>query len=222
MKITRGRALLGTTSLVATLALLASVVPGGASSHREAPLIREDPVADNTDVYAFVSPDAPSTVTLVANYIPLEEPAGGPNFHDFGDDVLYEINVDNNGDAVDDITYEFRFTNVDPEPRHVPLQHGPDHLADRPGLQHPADLHRVRGSQRQLVARCSATTCSTPPANIGPRSTPNYDEPSPLSAVQHRSAAARRSSPASVTTRSSSTSARPSTCSACARSTGPT
>ena len=60
-------------------------------------------MADNTDIYAFVSPDKPDTVTLVANWIPLEEPAGGPNFHSFGDDVLYELNLDNDGDAVDDI-----------------------------------------------------------------------------------------------------------------------
>src|SRR5262244_2500726 len=81
------------------------------SSHREAPEISRDPVADNTDVYAFVSPDRPNTVTLIANYIPLEEPAGGPNFFAFGtkDDVLYAIHIDNDGDALADITYEFRF-----------------------------------------------------------------------------------------------------------------
>ena len=60
------------------------------SSHREAPEISKDPVADNTDLYAFVSPDRPNTVTLISNYIPLEEPPGGPNFFEFGDDVLYE------------------------------------------------------------------------------------------------------------------------------------
>src|SRR5579864_7229588 len=80
------------------------------SSHREAPEISKDPVADNTDLYAFVSPDKPSTVTLIANYIPLQGPAGGPNFYEFGDDVLYEIHIDNNGDALPDITYQFRFT----------------------------------------------------------------------------------------------------------------
>ena len=69
------------------------------SSHREAPEISQDPVADNTDVYAFVSPDNPDTVTLIANYIPLEGPAGGPNFFEFGDDVLYEIHIDNDGDG---------------------------------------------------------------------------------------------------------------------------
>ena len=80
------------------------------SSHREAPEISMDPVADSTDLYAFVSPDQPSTVTLIANYIPLEQPAGGPNFYQFGDDVRYEINVDNDGDGAADITYRFTFS----------------------------------------------------------------------------------------------------------------
>src|SRR5215217_9489295 len=75
-----------------------------ASSHREAPLISQDPLADNTDLYFFRTPSSPDptvadTVTIVANYIPLEEPNGGPNFNTFGDDVRYEIKVDNNGDG---------------------------------------------------------------------------------------------------------------------------
>ena len=80
------------------------------SSHREAPEISQDPVADSTDTYAFVSPDDPSTVTLITNYVPLQDPAGGPNFFEFGDDVSYKINVDNNGDGVADVVYEFRFS----------------------------------------------------------------------------------------------------------------
>ena len=79
------------------------------SSHREAPEISKDPVADSTDVYAFVSPDRPDSVTLIANYIPLEGPAGGPNFYEFGDDVRYEIHIDNNGDGQPDVTYRFDF-----------------------------------------------------------------------------------------------------------------
>jgi len=79
------------------------------SSHREAPAIAKDPVADSTDLYAFVSPDAPNTVTLIANYIPLEGPDGGPNFFEFGDDVLYAIYIDNDGDARPNVTYRFRF-----------------------------------------------------------------------------------------------------------------
>src|ERR1039457_3794979 len=79
------------------------------SSHREAPEISKDPVADSTDVYAFVSPDQLATVTLIANYIPLQEPAAGRNFYEFGDDVLYQIHVDNDGEGLSDISYQFRF-----------------------------------------------------------------------------------------------------------------
>jgi Domain of unknown function (DUF4331) len=80
-----------------------------ASSHREAPLISQDPVADNTDLYAFVSPDATDTVTMVANYVPFEQPAGGPNFYTFGDDVLYQFHVDNVGDGQSHLTFDLRF-----------------------------------------------------------------------------------------------------------------
>ena len=86
------------------------------SSHKEAPAISNDAAADNTDVYAFVSPDKPNTVTLIANFVPLQTPAGGPNFFSFGDDVLYEIHIDNNGDAKPDITYQFRFHTVNTIP----------------------------------------------------------------------------------------------------------
>ncbi|GIF25840.1 hypothetical protein BJ973_003114 [Actinoplanes tereljensis] len=79
------------------------------SSHREAPEISKDPVADSSDLYAFVSPDDPDTVTIIANYVPMQLPASGPNFFEFGDDVLYEIHIDANGDARPDITYQFRF-----------------------------------------------------------------------------------------------------------------
>jgi Domain of unknown function (DUF4331) len=98
---------------VAAAALCASASQAVASSHREAPLISEDPSADSTDVYMFLSPiedpAAAGTVTIVANYIPLEEPGGGPNFYRPSDSVLYEIHIDNDGDAVADITYQLRF-----------------------------------------------------------------------------------------------------------------
>ena len=79
------------------------------SSHREAPEISKDPVADSTDVYAFVSPKRPDHVTLIANFIPMQTPDGGPNFYEFGDDVLYEIHVNNRGDATRDLTFQFKF-----------------------------------------------------------------------------------------------------------------
>ena len=103
---TRVRAAGATGALLIALTSVGGVL---ASSHREAPLIAGDPAADNTDLYAFVSPDDPSTVTIIANYIPLEEPAGGPNFNPFDSAVRYEIHIDNNGDARDDVTYRFRF-----------------------------------------------------------------------------------------------------------------
>src|ERR1700709_113422 len=82
------------------------------SSHKEAPGISNDPAADNTDVYAFVSRDKPDTVTLIANFVPLEDPAGGPNFSEFGDDVLYEIHVDNKGDGKADATSQTPATSL--------------------------------------------------------------------------------------------------------------
>jgi len=95
------------------------------SSHREAPEISKDPVADNTDTYAFVSPDKPNTVTLIANFIPSQIPEGGPNFYEFGDDVLYEIIISNRGKAQDDITYQFRFTTVIRNPNTFLYNTGP-------------------------------------------------------------------------------------------------
>jgi hypothetical protein len=82
-----------------------------ASSHREAPLTSAEPQIDNTDVYAFVSPDKKKTVTLISNWIPFESPAGGPNFYPWAQNVNYDINIDNDGDAKPDITYRWTFTN---------------------------------------------------------------------------------------------------------------
>ena len=88
-----------------------------ASSHREAPLIANDPQADNTDLYAFRSPDAPNTVTVIANYIGLELPQGGPNYANFGSNINYEVHVKNNAATKgDDITYRFTFANTNEDP----------------------------------------------------------------------------------------------------------
>src|SRR5579872_7248524 len=88
-----------------------------ASSHREAPLISNDPLADNTDLYAFRSPDDPNTITIIANYIPFELPDEGPNYFNFGENIHYEIHIRNQaaktpGGNGDDITYRFTFTNM--------------------------------------------------------------------------------------------------------------
>ena len=145
---------------------------GRASSHREAPLISEDPVADNTDVYAFRSPDKPGTVTIMANYIPLEEPAGGPNFSTFGKDVVYAINVDNTADGKEDIVYEFRFRTETRNGDTFLYNTGPiDSLSD-PDWNRPTfySLTRVDGKKKTSLGRRLPTS----PVNIGPRSTPTY------------------------------------------------
>src|SRR3954464_917132 len=105
--------ILKTKQLILMLALLTGSIVTNASSHREAPLISSDPLCDNTDVYAFRSPDDPNTITIIANYIPLELPEGGPNWYTFGEGVRYEIHIDNDAAKVgDEITYRFTFRTV--------------------------------------------------------------------------------------------------------------
>ena len=143
------------------------------SSHREAPEISKDPVCDSTDVYCFVSPDRPDTVTIIANYIPLQGPAGGPNFYEFGEDVLYEIHIDNDGDAKADITYQFRFDTKVRNPRSFLYNTGPINTLDDPDwnrVQTYSVTKVVDGRSRRL-----ADNVPSPPCNIGPRSTPNFD-----------------------------------------------
>ncbi|HEY2509128.1 MAG TPA: DUF4331 domain-containing protein [Streptosporangiaceae bacterium] len=144
------------------------------SSHREAPEIAKDPVADSTDVYAFVSPDQPDTVTLIANYIPLQGPAGGPNFYEFGDDVLYEIHIDNNGDGWPDITYQFRFQTQLRDPDTFLYNTGPILTLDSPNWnsRQTYTVTSVRYGNRKLLG--SGLAC--PPCNIGPLSTPGYTQ----------------------------------------------
>ena len=143
---------------VVTISALAAAVVGSgpsagtASSHREAPLISEDPSADNTDLYAFRSPDKPSTVTIVSNWIPGEDPAAGPNYYTFSPSAKYNIHIDRNGDARPDLTYQFRFGRTA----------GPAFLGN---TVQSWSVWR----NKKLLARGK-----TPPNNIGPRSTPSY------------------------------------------------
>jgi hypothetical protein len=129
---------------------------GQASSHREAPLISEDPAADSTDLYAFRSPDRPDTVTLIANYIPAEDPAAGPNWYTFSPNVRYYIHVEQGGDGKPDVSYRFRF------------QRGAGQFFLGNTVQ-DYTVERIAGGQTQTVA-----TGKTPPNNIGPKTTPNY------------------------------------------------
>ncbi len=143
------------------------------SSHREAPEISKDPVADNTDTYAFVSPDQPDTVTLISNYVPLEEPPGGPNFFEFGDDVLYEIKVDNDGDGLAEISYQFRFQTQTRNPNTFLYNTGQITSISSSNWNRPQfySVTKVDASGHSTVL---GTKLACPPCNIGPRSTPNY------------------------------------------------
>lgn len=120
----------------------ASLPSAHASSHREAPLIAEDPAADATDLYAFLTPSTasdatvvPNSLVVIANYWPLEEPGGGPNWPRFSDQVLYEIKVDNDGDAIEDITYQFRFKTQYVNPGSFLLAGGPVAAPNSQNLQ---------------------------------------------------------------------------------------
>src|SRR6185437_10706674 len=142
------------------------------SSHREAPEISKDPVADSTDVYAFVSPDRPGTVTLIANYVPLQNPAGGPNLFAFGDDVLYEIHIDTHGHGTADITYQFRFTTVLDDRNTFLYNTGPITSLDSKAWNRKQFYSVTRIDHRGTHHLARALRC--PPCNIGPLSTPNY------------------------------------------------
>jgi Domain of unknown function (DUF4331) len=149
------------------------------SSHREAPEISKDPVADNTDVYAFVSPDRPETVTIIANFIPLQQPDGGPNFYEFGDDVAYRIHVSNRGDARSDVEYEFRFHTVVRNPDTFLYNTGPIDAIDSPNWNRPqfySLTRRVRGTHgnRHDHEHLLGRNLAIPPVNVGVRSTPDY------------------------------------------------
>jgi hypothetical protein len=143
------------------------------SSHREAPEISKDPVADSTDVYAFVSPDKPGTVTLIANYVPLEGPAGGPNFYEFGDDVLYQIHIDTQGHAEPDISYQFRFTSELTDPDTFLYNTGPISSLTSSNWNRRQTYSVTRVDSRGVHQLGTGLAC--PPCNIGPLSTPKYE-----------------------------------------------
>src|SRR5204862_7059480 len=132
-------------------------VAANASSHREAPLISQDPTADNTDLYAFVSPDKPSTATIISNWIPGEDPAAGPNYYTFSPTARYDIYADTNGDGKPDVTWRFRFANL---PSQFFLGN----------TQQKYTVTKIVGGKSSVVG----SGLLTPPDNIGPRSTPDY------------------------------------------------
>lgn len=135
-----------------------------ASSHREAPLISNDPLADNTDVYAFVSPDEPGTVTIIASYIPMQLPQGGPNYYGFGENIRYEIHIDNNVNTPgDDIIYRFTFHKVNEDPTTF--------FYIRLGAQNHKTTYTLEKSKDGgATFQTVISNGIVPPNNIGPRS----------------------------------------------------
>jgi hypothetical protein len=159
---TRNRHWLGCFLVLALL--MACRLPAYASSHREAPLISNDPLADNTDLYAFRSPDDTNTVTIIANYIPFELPEGGPNWYTFGENIRYEIHIKNNASTKgDDITYRFTFTRVNDDPTTF--------FNIRLGAQNIRTTYTCEQStDGGATFKVIASGGKVPPPNIGPRS----------------------------------------------------
>ncbi len=144
-----------------------------ASSHREAPGIAGDPQADATDTYAFIAPDSPDKLTLVGNWIPLQEPAGGPNFYPWATDATYAFSIDSDGDAKRDIAYEFEFYTQVLDNTTFLYATGPITSLDDPNYnirQYYNVFRREENGNRKMIA----SGLAVPPDNIGPKSTPDY------------------------------------------------
>jgi hypothetical protein len=188
--------LIGVIALVVTAPIVSDFTTVSASSHREAPLISQDPLADNTDLYAFVSPDRPDTVTIIANYIPMEEPAGGPGWYKFDPNVLYQIFIDNSGDAIPDIAFTFQFNTTIQNPNtFLPYLGNPGKGSDGTvggdavisSLNDPdfnvkqtytvtmrdSLVPNIFGPRRQTTVL--GTGLVVPPYNLGPGATPHYE-----------------------------------------------
>jgi uncharacterized protein DUF4331 len=148
----------------------------GASSHREAPLIAADPAVDNTDVYAFVSPDRPGYVTFIANFIPFEEPNGGPNFYPFATDATYNIKVDSDGDAKPDAVFRWTFHNIDKRGGNTFLyNNGPVTSLDDPNLLF-RQTYTLESSFGGRPFHTRIANAPVAPSRVGKASMPNYQQ----------------------------------------------
>ncbi len=183
-----GAAQAAATLALSLAALLAASSAARASSHREAPYIAGQAKVDATDLYMFRSYETgrDAFVTILANYQPFQDPQGGPNFYMFNPDALYEVHVDNNGDAVEDITFQFRFNNtskgtaltVGGKSVKIPLINSGVIAGVNPAalnVRETFTLEVVRGGRRSGRANVSnasggATTFDKPVDNIGDKS----------------------------------------------------
>src|SRR3954465_7168581 len=161
----------------ALAAVLVAVALSAGSSHREAPNTSMDPTADDTDVYAFTANDAPGALTVVANWIPFEDPAGGPNFYRFDDRAHYYVNVDNTGDGKADIRYEFKFkTKIRNKNSFLYALPGVSSLRDPKlnVLQRYSVVRETFRKGRQTGERTIARGVPVAPSDVGPKTFPNY------------------------------------------------
>src|SRR5262245_27346373 len=164
-------------ALFAALAALAIAVPlSFGSSHREAPLTSIDPTGDDTDTYAFTAKDAPDALTIVGNWVPFEDPAGGPNFYKFDDNAHYYLNIDNTGDGTADVRYLFDFDTKTRDPNSFLYTNGkPVESTDSPN-QNVVQTYSVTreevGGGSQVIVKDAAT----PPSNVGPKTIPDYEK----------------------------------------------
>ena len=171
------RAWLGTVAALAAVALaMTTLAPSlsGASSHREAPLTAADPQVDNTDVYAFVSPDRPETVTLVSNWIPFEEPAGGPNFYAFAEGVRYDVKISNDGDANPEIIYRWTFQDHYRNPNTFLYNTGEVSSLNDADLNF-FQTYTLRKIQVGKSARTLVRNEKVAPSDVGQASMPDYE-----------------------------------------------
>lgn len=164
----------GGAALVAVAAALVAPLGAHASSHREAPLIGNDPGVDNTDTYFFVSPENDDAVTMVGCWWPMEEAAGGPNWFHFVDNVAYEFHIDNNGDARPDITYRFLFQTTIVDPGTFLYAKGPLSSLNDPNWNY-YQTYSVTKLNHAVGSSEIGSGLLVPPANIGPRTTPDYE-----------------------------------------------
>src|SRR4051794_10244788 len=159
---------------------VATLEPGAASasSHREAPLISGQPQYDNTDVYAFVSPDKPDTTTIIANWIPFEDPAGGPNFYTFADDAQYDVHIDNNGDAQGELLLRYTFKTHTKNKKTFLYNTGAVTSLDDPDLNvtqtYDIDLIKLH-NQKVTYTTKLADDVPVAPSDVGKASMPDYD-----------------------------------------------
>lgn len=157
------KSIMKTKLLILLFAFLANGFSVFASSHREAPLISNDPLADNTDVYAFRSPDDPNTITIICNYIPFQIPEGGPNYYNFGTNIRYEVHIKNKTTSTnDDILYRFTFASVNQDPSTF--------FNIRLAAQNLKTTYTCEKSVNGGPFVSIVTGGIVPPTNIGPRS----------------------------------------------------